>query len=296
MAELLLFAALGSHGLEVSADTPDFCMGSGDSRWWLEVTSLSPDIFDMPKRVRTIVDTIGQELRSSSYYLNLRLRGSPESTPKKERYLRPLRDLLDTPWDESPSRRESIQIDGLRLTATLIGKGSLRGTSSSVIGLRSHGNAELVVKPETSRALQKSLAAKARKINRRGLGQQVWLAVVVPDSMLAAGEDDLILHALYGVNEFGSVAGSGESFWFRRDRKPVRTRVQGVVVLGPLLWWALEHQEMFCRVYRSPWTDHRPPMPIRRLPTVRVREDRNIIRSDGERFGALIGEECRRFL
>lgn len=74
------------------------------------------------------------------------------------------------------------------------------------------------------------------------------------------------------------------------------TAEDGVVVLGPLLWWAMVHHEMFCRVYRSPWTDRRPPMPIRRLPTVGVREDPKIVRSDGERFGALIGEQLRRFL
>lgn len=129
---------------------------------------------------------------------------------------------------------------------------------------------------------------KARKTGSRAHGERVWLAVAIPDDELATGLDDLILHALYGLDELGSVAGSGESFWFRCDRTRVRTSVDGVVVLGPLLWWAMEHHEMSCRVYRSPWTDRRPPMPIRRLPTVGVREDRKIVRSDGERFGALI--------
>ena len=288
--ELLLFAALGGHGVEVSDRTPDFWVGSGAERWCLEVTSLTPDKFDMPQGLRTMVATIAQELRSSDYFLNLSLRGTLESTPNKKRYLEPLRELLETPWDEAHFRSQCIRFDGMQLTATLMRKGSARGNSHSVIGMQSYGDAEIGVNPATRRALRKTLLAKARRIAQQRHCERAWLAVAIPDDELATGCDDLILDALYGVDHSGWMADSGESLWFRRDRTPVRTRIEGVVVLGPLLWWALESSEMFCRVYRSPWTEGRPPMPLYRLPTVGLTTDGVIMGSDGDRFGALIGE------
>jgi len=286
--ELLLFAALECHGVEVSDRTPDFRVRSGDGRWCLEVTSLTPDKFDMPRGLRTVVATIAEELRSSDYFLNLNLRGSIESTPPKERYLRPLQELLETPWDEAHLRSERIRLDGMQLTATLMRKGSTRGNSHSVIGIQSYGDAEIGVNPATRRALRKSLVAKARKIGQQGHCERAWLAVAIPDDELATGVDDLILDGLYGLDHSGSVANSGESFWFRDDRGRVRTRIEGVLVLGPLLWWALQSSEMFCRVYLSPWTERRPPMPLARLPAVRITTDGVVKRSDGERFGTLI--------
>lgn len=288
--ELLLFAALERHGVKVRDDTPDFSVDNDNEHWYLEATSLTPEKFGIPQGVRTVVGTIARELRSNDYYLSLSLRGSLKSTPSKKQYLRQLQDLLDTPWDESPLRRESIQIDGLRLTAGLIRKGSSRGISHSVIGIQSYGDAEIGVNPETSRAIWKTLAAKARKIAQKEEGERVWLAVGVPDDTLATGSDDLILDALYGVGESGSVSDKEERFWFRRGRDESRTRIEGVIALGPLLWWALDSSEMFCRLYLSPWTQCRPPMPIRRLPTIKVRADGKTLRFNGEKLGTLIGD------
>lgn len=290
MLELLLFAALGCHGVEVSEETPDFRVKSGNERWSLEATSLTPEAHDMPQEVRTIVGTIERELQSSDYYLSLRLSGSVRSTPSKRQYLRPLQRLLDTPWDVSQSRRISIQINGLQLTATLIRKGSSRGISHSIIGSQSYSDAEISPKPETTRSVRKVLATKARKVGHHGHSERVWLALAIPDHELATGFDELILRALYGVDEFGSVVHTGQSFWFRRNRGSVRTRVEGVIVLGPLLWWALQSREMFCRVYLSPWSEARPPMPIRRLPAVKYDPAGRVIRYDGERLGALVAD------
>lgn len=287
--ELLLFAALRGHGVEVSDRTPDFWVGSGAERWCLEATSLTPDKFDMPRGLRTVVGTIERELRSSDYFLNLSLRGSLESTPNKKRYLEPLRELLETPWDEAHFRSRCIRFDEMELTANLMRKGSARGNSHSVIGIQSYGDAEIGVNPATRRALRKTLLAKARRIGQQRNCRRAWLAVAIPDDLLATGFDDLIVDAVYGVDRHGSHADSGESLWFRHDRTPVRTRIEGVVVLGPLLWWALESSEMFCRVYRSPWTEGRPPMPLCRLPAVRITADGMILGSDGDSFGALIG-------
>lgn len=98
--ELLLFAALEGQGIEVSDRTPDFRVGSGDERWDLEATSLTPDNFDMPRGLRTVVATIARELRSSDYFVNLSSTGSLASTPpSKERYLKPLRRLSE--WSAS---------------------------------------------------------------------------------------------------------------------------------------------------------------------------------------------------
>jgi len=292
--ELMLFAALEGQGVEVSDRTPDFRVGSGDERWCLEATSLTPDKFDMPRGLRTVVATIQRELRSSDYFLHLRLHGSLKSTPRKERYLKPLRELLETPLDKAHLGSVCIRFDGMQLTATLMPKGSPRGDSHSVIGIQSYGDAEIVVTPKATSALLKTLVGKARKIGERHRCARAWLAVAIPDDELAIGFDDLMLHALFGADHYGSVASSGESFWFRRDRSPVRTHIEGVVVLGPLLWWALESSEMFCRVYRSPWTERRPPTPLSLLPTVGITKTGAIMRSEGKQFAGLLGDQVRR--
>ena len=288
LLELLFFAVLGPRTVSVNPDTPDFEFICGARTYLLEANAFDQGMTS-GKLEQHVVGTIERKLQSSNYCLGIMLRGKLTGTPPDASFIQPIRELLETsPGDLNTTKalKAEVNLDAYaegfcRLDVYL----SLKSTDAPnhpLIAVRSSTwgwvGAEEV---EWSAKLLRGLEVKAKKLNQcRG---PAYLAVSVPTDLLPTPNTTAI-RALYGTSDETRESGL-PCFWEKRGRRR-NSHVEGVVVCGKLLPQALDHEEMFCRLYMAPGAGD-PPEPLSRLPRVWL-EGGELRGQPGEKLGALV--------
>ncbi len=296
LLELLLFAVLRPFNVRVRPDTPDFEFNPGQRTCLLEATACrEPE--DMPVLLQDILDDINSRMSSSDYYLQVSGRGRLTRKPPFRKYRGPIEKLLQTPRSQVvPERLETWPTENIplheygnrdsygrecALQVQLI-PGSPQ-PDARLIGMPDFGEASWLLDDEERGAgrILDAVREKASKMAGYGNG---YIAVSLPEAFLL-DTTDAAPRALYGVSRELARLGidsPGDYLW----RPGARDHIQGVVVLGKLLPYALDVPAMICRLYMAPGA-HEPPEPLSRLPRVWL-EGSELRSQPGETLGALV--------
>ena len=296
LLELLLFAVLRPFRVKVRADTPDFEFCPSERTYLLEATACrQPE--DIPVLFQDILDDINNRLSSPNYYLQVSGEGRLTCKPPLRKYLVPLQELLKTPrsrvipeqlntWPSMciPLPEYGIQDDYGRACALRVQliPGSPQ-PGARLIGVPDFGKGSLLLDDE-QRGAGRILDAVQEKASKMEGCENGYIAVSLPEAFLL-DTTDAAPRALYGASrelKRLGVDSPRDYLW----RPGARDHIQGVVVLGKLLPYALDVREMICRVYKAPGADE-PPEPLSRLPRVWL-EAGELRSQPGATLGALV--------
>lgn len=296
MLELLLFAVLRPFDVKVLADTPDFEFYSRGRAYSLEATACQ-ESEDIPVLFREVLDDINNRLSSPDYYLEVSGEGRLTDKPPAWKYCAPIERLLKTPRSSVIPERLSTW-PSIRIPLPEYGAQDDYGRACAVrvrlipgspqpgarlVGIPDFGEASFLLDDEQRGAdrILDAVRGKASKMKEPGNG---YIAVSFPEAFLL-DTTDAAPRALYGasreLNRLG-VDSPRDYLW----RPGAHDHIQGVVVLGKLLPYALDDREMICRLYMSPGVDD-PPEPLSRLPRVWLKGG-EIRHQPGETLGALV--------